>query len=272
MRIAHVTDIHIQPPGWLAFRRYDTEAGWREAVVAINRQRPDLVLITGDLVEQGSTDEYARFRAICDRLHAPVLAIPGNHDTRPGIKAAFADKVWMDQAGPFAQFAMRFGDLHVIGLDSTIPGRGAGELCADRLDWLEARLAETPEVPTLVLAHHPPFACNIAEMDRTPFVGRERLAEILRRHPQVQRLLCGHVHRAIQAVFGGTLAIAAPSPTYAFALDLHPSAPLAYTREPPGFYLHILDGGATTSHLVPIGDFDGPHPFLKDGKRVRTHG
>ena len=84
------------------------------------------------------------------------------------------------------------------GLSASIrscPARVGGELCADRLSWLDATLAAAPDVPTLILMHHPPFLTGIAHMDRIGLTGRDEFAAIAARHPQIQAILCGHVHR-----------------------------------------------------------------------------
>src|SRR5262249_56602123 len=100
------------------------------------------------------------------------------------------------------------------------PVRGGGLLRAKRLGWLPARLAESPERPTLIFMHHPPFVTGIARMDEHGLANAEEFAEVVGRHRHVQRIVCGHLHRSIQALVGGTLATTAPSTAHQMALDL----------------------------------------------------
>ena len=84
-------------------------------------------------------------------------------------------------------------------------------LCAERLGWLDTALAAQLDRPTVILMHHPPFATGITYMDNFGLDNAARLAEIVVRHPQIERILCGHLHRTIERRFAGTVAGTAPS-------------------------------------------------------------
>ena len=99
-------------------------------------------------------------------------------------------------------------------------------------------LSGTAGRPTLILVHHPPFATGIAHMDSCPMAGAEAFAEIVRRHPNVERVVCGHVHRPMTVRWGGTVVSTCPSTAHQFALDLVANSPASYVLEPPGFQLH----------------------------------
>jgi hypothetical protein len=82
------------------------------------------------------------------------------------------------------------------------------------------------------------------------------------RHPNVQRVVCGHLHRTIVRRFGGTIASTAPSTGHQIAADFDPAMPARWNLEPPGFQLHRLDDdGEVVTHVVPTGRFEGPYPF-----------
>lgn len=265
MLIAQITDTHVMAPGRLAFGRVDTNACLARAVDSLLGEdpQPDLVLLTGDLVDAGAPDEYANLRDLLAPLPMPVLAIPGNHDERGALAGAFADSGYLPHAG-FLHYVVEHHPLRLIGLDTVEPGQTGGRLCAERLDWLAARLAAAPARPTLIFMHHPPFATGIAHMDE---IGLDPdssagLAALLRRHPQVERIVAGHVHRSIQARFGGTTASVAPSTAHQVALDLRPDSPVAFTLEPPGYHLHRWTPQAgVVTHAVALGAFAGPFSF-----------
>jgi 3',5'-cyclic-AMP phosphodiesterase len=257
--IAQISDTHIAPEGRLVCGRVDTAPYLARAVARLNALRPDAVLVTGDLVDAGRPDEYARLRGLLAPLRAPVYLIPGNHDARDALRAAFADHGYLPRAG-FLHYAVDDHPLRLVGLDSLAPGHGHGELCDERLDWLEARLGESAR-PTLLFLHHPPFDCGVAALDALRLkVGAERLAAIVRRHPNVERVLCGHAHRPMQARWAGTLASVAPSTAHQVTLDLDPGAPLSITFDPPAFALHRWhpEAGLVT-HLQYVGDYEGPY-------------
>ena len=263
MLIAQISDMHIRAPGKLLFRRIDTAGFLERAVAHVNAldPRPDVVLATGDLVESGKPEEYARLRQLLAPLAMPVYVIPGNHDARDALRAAFPDHTYLPRSG-FVQYAIDGLPLRLIALDTLVEGKHHGELCLERLDWLQARLAENDR-PTVLFMHHPPFACGIDAFDRTRVdEGSRQLEVLIRRHGNVERVLCGHVHRPIQVCFAGTMASIAPSTAHQATLDLHADAPLSLMMEPPGVALHLWrpDSGLIT-HVSYVGPYEGPQPF-----------
>jgi 3',5'-cyclic-AMP phosphodiesterase len=270
MLIAQISDTHISTAGSRNDALFRTAEHLAQAVAHLNalRPRPDLVLATGDLVEQGGLDEYRRLREILAPLAMPIFLIPGNHDDRENLLAAFPDHAYLPRSGAFLHYTVDDWPLRLVALDTLVPGESGGRLCAERLRWLEARLAEAPGRPTLVFMHHPPFATGIAAMDDMGLDGVAGLAELIRRHPQVERITCGHLHRTIVRRFAGTVACTCPATAHQIALDLPPSRRLATVMEPPACMLHLWlgDGGGLVSHVSAIGH---RHPSLTvfDGER-----
>ncbi|WP_300296802.1 phosphodiesterase [Ferrovibrio sp.] len=273
MLIAQITDTHIKLPGKLAYKKVDTAAMLERCVLDLLalQPQPDLILLTGDLVDLGRPEEYDHLKSILSPLKQRIIAIPGNHDERDAMRDAFAHGGYLPkERGSFLQFAIDDEyPLRIVGLDTLIPGQGGGELCAERLDWLDRTLAQKPDMPTLVLMHHPPFETGIGHMDRIGLKGREDFAAIMARHNQVELILCGHLHRTIRASIGGRPALTCPSPAHQVALDIDPQAPSCFRMEPPGFMLHWWKDARLVSHTAFIGDYDGPYPFFDpDGKLI----
>lgn len=263
MLIAQMSDMHVKAPGELLYERIDTASYLERAVAHINglEPRPDIVVATGDLVEGGRPEEYGHLRRLLAPLAMPVFVIPGNHDRRDALRAAFADHAYLPRNG-YLQYVVDDHPVRLIALDSLVEGKGHGALCHRRLDWLESRLGET-ERPTVLLVHHPPFDCGIEPFDRARLnEGDRRLADIVGRHRHIERVMCGHVHRPIQARWAGTMASIAPSTAHQGTLDLRDGAPLSLMFEPPGIALHVWrpDAGLVT-HVSYIGTFPGPQPF-----------
>lgn len=265
MLIAQVSDLHVCAPGQLANGVVDTNAMAREGLraVAACRPRPDALLLSGDLVEAGSAASYAHLLELLSPIELPLYPVAGNHDERGALAEAFSGRIGPHSARlpGFWQYAAALGPLRLLVLDTVVPHQGHGALCARRLDWLDQRLAEDA-APTLIAMHHPPFATGIGHMDEMGLLeGAEALEAIVRRNGQVQAILCGHLHRAIQTRFGGTVAGVCPSTAHQIALNLLGSSADGYVMEPPGFQLHLWHGGRLVSHTVPIGEFGGTRPF-----------
>lgn len=175
----------------------------------------------------------------------------------------------MRSGGEFIQYAIEEHPLRIVAMDTVVPGQGGGRLCDRRLAWLDATLAARPQAPTVVLLHHPPFRTFIGHMDQLGLENADGLAAVVRRHPQVERLLCGHLHRPIEARFAGTIACTAPSPAHQVVLDLAPDAASCFAMEPPGYRLHAWSAETgVISHSAFVGSFAGPFPFHDSGELI----
>ena len=268
--LVQMSDPHIVPPGQLLSGGVDTAAHLRRALDSVDKLMPaaTAVLLSGDLVDAGSPVEYRHLRGLLAPLRCPVYLMPGNHDAVPALREAFADLGYLQPVrddpllAPHVLYAVDLGGLRLVALDTVVAGRSYGSLCEARLAWLDATLAAAPAVPTLVAMHHPPFDTGIGHMDAIGLrEGREGLAQVLRRHAQVERVICGHLHRAIVRRFGGTVAMTVPSTAHQIFLDLRPDGIPGFIHEPPGYAVHTLREGAVVSHLAASGDHGPPTRF-----------
>jgi len=263
MLIVQISDPHVKAQGELLYGRVDTQGFLERAVAHVNGldPRPDIALVTGDLVDKGTPAEYANLKRLLSKLEIPFYLIPGNHDARDALREAFADHAWLPQAG-FLQYVVDDRPLRLIALDTLVEGKGHGALCRERLDWLEARLGESDRT-TLLFMHHPPFDVGIAALDAARLLeGGDRLERLVRAHGNVERVLCGHVHRPIQVRWAGTMASIAPSTAHQATLDLRDGASLSMTMDPPGVALHLWrPGTGLVTHVSYVGSYEGPRPF-----------
>jgi 3',5'-cyclic-AMP phosphodiesterase len=270
--IAQISDLHIKPPGVLAYGRVDTASALERCVAALNAftPKPDLVVISGDLADTPIAEEYENLKRLLAPLKLPFVGIPGNHDSRELMRAAFPQGAYAYPTGPLNQ-RVEIGGLDLVLLDSSVPGRPHGELDAPTLQWLEATLASSPDRPALLFLHHPPFKTGIWHMDRQFLLNAGELAAVVKRHPRAQLIAAGHIHRAILTMFAGIPSTICPAPNHAVDLDLAELREPSFKVEPPAFHLHTWfpgEGfGSVVTHQVPVGNFDGPHPFFgPDGK------
>ena len=270
--VAQISDLHIKAPGSLAYGRVDTAKALERCVSTLNalRPAPDFVVISGDLADTPSEQEYDHLRYLLQPLKLPFAAIPGNHDRRELMRTAFGQARYAASSGPLDQ-SIGLDGLDLLLLDSTVPQKPHGELGAQTLQWLDTTLASSTDRPALLFMHHPPFTTGIWHMDQQNLANADQLATIVRRHPRLRLIACGHVHRATLATFAGRPCTICPAPNHAVDLDLAHLLEPSFKVEPPAFHLHAwFDGedfGEVVVHQVPIGAFDGPHPFFApDGK------
>ncbi|WP_083810330.1 phosphodiesterase [Pantoea sp. At-9b] len=261
--IAQISDLHIKAQGRLSYKKVDTQAALLRVIETLNRlqPRPDVVVITGDLVDFGLAEEYQTLRQALAELQLPYLLMPGNHDDRQALRDAFPEHRYLQQ-GETLHWQQHVKGVNLLALDSSVPQQPWGYVDEAQLQWLDEKLKQAPHTPALVMLHHPPFMTGIGHMDRQPLRNPEALAAVISQYPQVERVLSGHLHRSIQARFAGTLACTAPGVSHQVAFDLSQHGPANFVLEPPGFLLHRWhpQQGMTT-HLCAIGDYPGPFPF-----------
>ena len=272
MILCQISDLHIKAEGKKSYRVVDTAASLQRCIAQVNqlKQRPDAVVLTGDLVDFGQPEEYAVLRELLAPLTMPYYLLPGNHDEREALRAAFPEHRYLQQGGERIEYVIEDHPLRIIALDTVIPHSSKGALGADSLRWLYRVLSEQPQRPTVIVMHHPPFQTGIGHMDTiglsvTDAAALERVVE---RHPQVERVLCGHLHRPIVKRFGGTIASTCPGVSHQVELDLSVDAPSQFVMEPPGFQLHLWESQTgLVSHTAYVGKFEGPYPFY-DGDNL----
>ncbi|SCB21301.1 phosphodiesterase [Cupriavidus alkaliphilus] len=266
--VAHITDLHIKAGGRLSYRLVDTAGALHRCIDTLLAapQQPDAVIVTGDLVDFGAESEYQFLREILQRLPMPVRLLPGNHDSRGALRQVFADHDYLFATGSGedpVHYSIDAGPLRLVAFDCTVPGQPGGRVDPAALPWLEAALTADPDRPTLLLLHHPPFFTGIGHMDEQGLANADALEAVVRRHPQVERVLCGHLHRHITRRFGGTVAMTAPGPAHQVALDLDRHAPSRFRMEPPGYLLHWWHPAhGLVTHAAAIGDYGAAHPFF----------
>lgn len=252
MLIAQLSDTHIQAASSDHPTAASRTENLRRCITDINRQGADAVIHTGDSVQHGLAEEYAQLREILSELEAPLFLVPGNRDRREALRAAFAHLSYLPQHGNFLHYAVEDYPLRLVAIDSTAAGERKGAFCDARRAWLEETLAQWPDKPTLLFLHHPPF--DIAEPRYVHGYGRPQesgdLADVVHRHKQVRKLLCGHIHFEHHTPWAGTAATTMPS----IAVDLR-IATDAETQTAPIYLLHtVSDGGVITSRARLLAD------------------
>src|SRR4029077_11083854 len=142
VQIAQISDLHIKPPGSLAYGRVDTAKALERCVAALNEfdPAPDFVVISGDLADTPTVEEYQYLKRLLAPLKLPFASIPGNHDSRDMMRAEFPQSAYAFPSGPLNQ-RVEVDALDLLLLDSSEPGKPHGELDAPTLQWLHRPVA-----------------------------------------------------------------------------------------------------------------------------------
>jgi Icc protein len=258
MLIAHISDLHIFAEAKeTSLVRDDAERAARAVIadIAALPVRLDAVVISGDLADGGSERDYALLREILAPMTTPLVVVPGNHDKRPTMRAAFAGVVPFG-AGPYLHYETEIGGLRFIALDTLFDGHVAGKLCPERQDFAREAMSRKREEPLVLTMHHPPFDSGMVALDDNALVeGRALIAELVGMRKAPTRVLCGHIHRPYQALWLGALAAVGGSPAFQVGLELtgaHEEPGLV--DEPYAYFIHRIephgDGAVHTRYVA----------------------
>jgi 3',5'-cyclic-AMP phosphodiesterase len=210
--------------------------------------------------------------------------LPGNHDEREALVAAFAHHHYLgDPAGPL-HFAVECAGVRIVAIDTTVVDHQHGEFDAAAEQWLDEALGAHPSTPTVVALHHPPFETGIWWMDQICLHGAERVEAVVRRHPHVRLVIAGHQHRPVQTAWGDALVSIAPSTGLEVGLDLAVEGDPQFTTEAPQLALHLVSERRAVTHHTPFlapehllrysdqGDWDRLKATLRDRPPLRKGG
>ena len=127
--------------------------------------RPDHVVVTGDHTHDELPETYAAVREQLAPFLDRLWLLPGNHDDRAVLRAAFDDRIPLDGDDRIT-FSFRAGDWLCLGLDTQLTGAVGGRLGAEQVDWIRAQLDEHRPRAAALFMHHPPVELGLAWLDR----------------------------------------------------------------------------------------------------------
>ena len=243
MRIVQLSDPHVVPAARQPVHGQDTLARLRAAIDAVNRlsPSPDLVIMTGDQINDGSEDSYLATKEVLSHLRFPCHMAMGNHDYRPVFRRIMLEESGADSA-PYYYALDRTG-YRIVVLDSQDEGEVAGRLDDVQLDWLEQQLS--PGLPSVICMHHPPVPVGVAWMDELILQESDRFLRICEAHSALRLILCGHVHHEFRMDLGHAIVLTAPSVGLQFRKDpvIRPDGSrVIATDEPAAFRIVDIDG------------------------------
>jgi Icc protein len=236
--IAQITDTHLFADAkkkLLGLQTIESFQAVIEQVKALERQ-PDLLLLTGDLSQDGSVESYRVLQAMLSPLGIPAYWVPGNHD-RPEVMAEV-----LTESPVSAQKSFYAGGWQIILLDSSVPGCVHGYLAPEDLEWLDQELSRSNGSPALIAFHHPPFLVGSHWMNDIGLLNGDELFQVCDRHSQVELVLFGHIHQEFSYQRHQVHYLGTPSTGIQFKPN---SLKFALDEEAPGLRLVTLypDGG-----------------------------
>lgn len=208
--------------------------------------RADRAWITGDLIQDDSSEAYEHFRDFLLPLNIRMHCIPGNHDIRDLMRPVCSRP-------PFSYCAKEHAkDWLMIGLDSCMKEGAGGEMSSQELDRVERAICETTAKHVMVCLHHPPVPMGSKWLDTVGLSNGEEFLQRLEALHKVRLVIFGHVHQPYDAEHNGIRIIATPSTCSQFKVG---SDDFAVDERPPA-YRRIT--------LHPDGSFDADLIWVED--------
>lgn len=242
--LAHVSDLHLDGTARATERATRTVDYLRTLP-----QAPDALLVTGDITDHATAQEYQEAARLLD-LPFPVLLCPGSHDDREALRKTMLGQEPSKE--PFNRMH-DVADTAVLACDSTIPGQDGGHLEATTLVWINETLNALPDhTPALLALHHPPVRIHHPLPDSMRLDNPDDLAALLIAHPQVAGILVGHAHTGGATTFAGRPLLLAPGVTWTLRMPWE-GEPAANRDQPPGVAFHVMgEDGRLTTHFRAV--------------------
>lgn len=219
VRLLHITDPHLfsDPNGQLL--GINTTQSFQAVLHEISQSlfQYDLILATGDLVQDHNREAYHHFARMVKSLEKPLFWLEGNHDTQPQMGKSLAI---YEQIRPHKHLLL--GKYwQVILLDTHLEHLPRGRLSQQQLTFLENTLNAYPNRYTLIALHHNILPTHSAWLDQHSLENADALAEVLFPFKQVKALLHGHIHQSVNAIWKGYRVLATPSTCIQFKPNCH---------------------------------------------------
>jgi Icc protein len=265
-RVLHLSDIHLTANG-MDEDGVDARSALRR-ILNDARHVPniDVVVVSGDIADDGSAAGYAeaaeRVGSFARERRIPYVFCTGNHDDRDNFTAVLGSGhrsadgadvgVAMSETGCRAAVSDVDG-LRVITLDSLEPGAVHGRIADDQLAWLRGVLAEPAAAGAIIALHHPPISVHDHPMRTVVLQNPDQLAHVLAGR-DVHAVLCGHLHHQMSGALGDIPVWVTPG--VVTRIDL--TSPPALVRGVLGASATVVDvgNGPATFHLLHARD---PH-------------
>ena len=256
LRIAHLSDLHVLRDyhGSMLDREPLRQpvppveyflTGLREAVAS----KPDLIVLTGDLVHEGTVEDYQYLRQLIERERCgiPVIPVLGNHD----LKACFSrGYLGEEQSGRYNR-KYEWNGYRFLVLDTSTERNGCGSITDEQVAWLAEELQTPAPQGTILLGHHPLESQQAWFHTDYPAA----LADVLK-NSDVFVYLCGHAHYAETRTVLGIQQITAES--FAFGVETVSPTEVIYT-ETRGYNTCWIDGTTVIVHPHQVFPF---HPQI----------
>ena len=245
-RVLHLTDTHLFADADSELRGVNTHLSLAAVCrhFITSKHDADVVLVTGDLVQDDSRAAYLRCRETLEALELPVQLCPGNHDVRKLMRDV------LERPGYDYCSAVRIGAWSVISIDSCVDGQPGGRVSDAELERLASLLTTCADSHVLLCLHHPPVELGSRWLDSVGLENGDKLLELTTRAGNVRAMLFGHAHQAFDEMVNNIRLLCTPSTCRQFKPG---SDVFAVDDEPPAYrMLELHDDGTIETSIQQV--------------------
>ncbi len=213
LRLLQLSDCHLLEQPGQTLMGVDTERSLQEVLTHLKRTQdwpPDLILLTGDLVQEPLPAAYQRLTRYLETLQVPWVVLPGNHDD-PEMMATILCRNAQRCAKRILTHTWQ-----ILCLNSYLPRSTGGHLDAAELELLTRSLAQAPDRPALIALHHPPLSIASPWMDTMQLDNGREFLTLLESFPNVKGVIFGHVHQVFESNYRSLRLWSVPSTCFQF--------------------------------------------------------
>lgn len=251
LRVIQVSDIHLftdPEKDLLGVKTLDSFKAVFDLVCQY-KDETDIIILSGDLSQDGSRKSYEQVAAAFNQLNLPIYFVPGNHDNPTVLPRVFPSGMVSDSKH------LIFKHWQLILLDSQIPGSVPGMLGPSQLRFLQTSLTMHPTLHAAVMFHHQPVPVGCKWLDNLGLQNTDELLKIMSRFHMARTIVFGHVHQEFDGDLNGIRCFSPPSTCIQFKRN---SDKFALEKLPPGFRkITFHDNGEIETEVIRVAEYVG---------------
>jgi Icc protein len=206
-----LTDFHLGEQQGYILAGMDTNASLQAVLTEVPADEFDVVVVTGDLAENGNLSAYNRLKNYLeDTFDQPCFYLPGNHDDKEVMAKALGNN------GELVK-VFRQGNWQLLFIDSSVPNQIDGFVVEKELVFIRRQLEEHSGLFTLLAVHHPFVSVGCDWLDEQKISNAEAFISLLESFSQIRVVISGHVHQVFETQIAQAKNMTAPSTSIQFA-------------------------------------------------------
>ena len=204
-RVVQISDLHVLSEPGAQLGNVDTTVSLVRVLKDIVKLSPrvDLIVASGDLVDDGSVEAYQRLQGLFKEIQCPVYVLAGNHDNTEAMRSVLlSDNIRFHRN-------CDIGEWRLLFVNTRVQDAGHGFIDTAEMSWLKQSLDDLNGQSVLLAMHHTPL--KVCASSSCQLHNADDLLQLLSHYPQVKGLVAGHTHNDIESDYAHFRIMTTPS-------------------------------------------------------------